>query len=272
MKKRNNYKQVIIDSHTHLGYWPSLNIAKNNLLESMSDHNISFSIVSFDGSEFKEEGRFNKLIPQLNATKKLLAITKEHKNLLPLIWIRPHTEENIEDLEAFLIKHHQNIYGLKFHPYTSRLRISDPRVKPYLDLAKKYRLPVLVHTATDKHSLLKYLIHVAKEYKDVTFIAAHAILNGNNSLTIPYLKSLFNLYVDTAWVDISFISKLKEENLLDKVLFGTDNPIDGYETLNNPIYENYFNNTIKLTKQEYDKLMYKNALKVYNLNLKDLLN
>ena len=53
-------------------------------------------------------------------------------------------------------------------------------------------------------------------------------------------------------------------------MFGTDNPIDGYETLNNPIYQSYFNNDIKLKKKEYDNLMYKLAMKIYNIKKEEL--
>ena len=43
-----------------------------------------------------------------------------------------------------------------------------------------------------------------------------------------------------------------------------------YETLNNPIYQSYFNNDIKLKKKEYDNLMYKLAMKIYNIKKEEL--
>lgn len=269
IKKKSKY---IIDAHTHLGYWPTLNTSLNTLLTSMKNHNIDFSIVSFDGSEFKEPNRFNKLIPQLSASKKLLSIVKENKSLLPLIWIRPHTEKNSQELEVFLEKHRDFFYGLKFHPYTSRLRISDPRLAPYLNIARKFNYPILVHTALDKYSQIKYLCEVCSLYKDINFIAAHAILESDHLETIELLKKYSNLYIDTAWVNISFIKNLKEENLMDRVLFGTDNPIDGDKTLNEEIYFDYFKNKIRLNKIDYEKLMYLNAIKVYKMDLDKLKN
>ena len=74
-------------------------------------------------------------------------------------------------------------------------------------------------------------------------------------------------YCDTAWVDINFIKKLIDYKLTDKILFGTDNPIDGIRTLDEEIYQNYFNNSIRLTKSQINKIMYKNAIKLYDIKI-----
>ena len=62
------------------------------------------------------------------------------------------------------------------------------------------------------------------------------------------------------------LNDLKSEGLLDRVMFGTDNPIDGLDTLNNQIYLDYYNNKIKLTKKELSKVYFENALKVYKID------
>ena len=58
----------------------------------------------------------------------------------------------------------------------------------------------------------------------------------------------------------------KEKNLLDRVLFGTDNPVDGEGTLDKEIYQDYFNNKINLNDEEYANVMYQNAMRVYNIS------
>ena len=268
IKKKSKY---IIDAHTHLGYWPTLNTSLNTLLTSMKNHNIDFSIVSFDGSEFKEPNRFNKLIPQLSASKKLLSIVKENKSLLPLIWIRPHTEKNSQELETFLEKHRDFFYGLKFHPYTSRLRISDPRLAPYLNIARKFNYPILVHTALDEYANINELATLAKNNHDINFIAAHLELGSNNKYALSKLKEVSNLYGDTAWVNMESLREAKKLNIINKIMFGSDSPIDGKDTLNHKFYKGYFSNKIGLRKDDYDKLMYKNALKIYSIDEKDLI-
>ena len=61
-------------------------------------------------------------------------------------------------------------------------------------------------------------------------------------------------------------------SLSDRIIFGTDNPIDGVKTLDNKLYLNYFSNSISMSQQDFDKIMYKNAIKVYQINPKILKN
>lgn len=258
--------KYIVDAHTHIGYWPNLKTTQENLVSSSKDHNISFSLASFDGSEFlNERGRITK---QIVASKKCLKFINENKHFGMLIWIRPHTEKNYDEIDAFINKHHDKIYGIKFHPFLSKMRVNDPRLYPYFEIAKKYNLPILVHTATDQYSKIKYLERAAKQFKDLTFVAAHLELETDNLEALNVLKNNKNVYGDTAWVNMNSLIKAKEMKVIDKIMFGTDNPIDGYETLDNPIYQSYFNNEINLTKKDYENVMYKTAIKVYKLDTK----
>ena len=81
-----------------------------------------------------------------------------------------------------------------------------------------------------------------------------------------------NLYGDTAWVPLASTVQAIKECGADKIMFGTDNTIDGVDTLGvNPsgersLYQQYFNELKELiTPQEYEKLMYKNSIKVFKL-------
>ena len=104
------------------------------------------------------------------------------------------------------------------------------------------------------------------KFNDVIFVAAHMELLTNNKNCVALLKECNNVYCDTAWVNMDILTDLKREGLLDRVMFGTDNPIDGLDTLNNQIYLDYYNNKIKLTKKELSKVYFENALKVYKID------
>ncbi len=261
------YSQYIIDAHAHYGYWPTLKEAEKALLISTEKNRIDFTLLSFDGSEFKDSSPSKRFTPQIESSKKALALANKYPSHFGiLLWFRPYFEKNIGDLQAFYLKNREKIYGLKFHPYSSRLKITDKKVRPYLDMAREYKLPVLVHTAVDEYSDIKYLVEVAKEYPDVKFIAAHCVLLSDHYEMIDILKENPNIYCDTAWVDMEFIKVLDKNGLINRVMFGTDNPIDGIETLSNPLYQDYFNNKIKLGYYKYAKLMYKNALKIYGID------
>ena len=145
--------------------------------------------------------------------------------------------------------------------------MSDEIIKPYIQIARKYKLPILVHTAQDEYSDISFLEKVAKKNKDINFIAAHLNLLSDNQKAVEILERNSNIYGDTAWVDIKIIKQLKEKKLLHKIMFGSDNPVDGFDTLNNKMYQEYYKNSINLSSKEYNNLMFDNAKRIYKLNV-----
>ena len=264
---KNNF---IIDTHAHIGYWPTLTLTKLNLLKSINKYHISYTLISFDGTEFKEDNISKKFTEQIEGSKKLLSFIKRHKHTGMLVWVRPHTENNYEEVDEFIKENIDYIHGIKFHPFCSRMKITNKKFIPYLDIARKYNLPILVHTAGDKFSQIKYLKEVALKNPDIIFVAAHMELETDHMHAIEVMVECKNIYADTAWVNMRTLRKLKKLNLMDRVMFGTDNPIDGEDTLNNPIYQDYFKNYIKLNRSDYNKVMYQNAMNIYKINEKDL--
>jgi len=262
----------IIDAHAHTGYWPNLKECETFLLDSNRKHHINFCLFSFDGSEFVgESDKRTRIVNQIIGFSKAYDFALKNKNNFGMLcWIRPHTENNFKEVESFIASHRNMIYGLKFHPYLSRLKINSPKLIPYFRMAEKFNLPICVHTAIDKYSKLSYLEKVAKDWPHLTFIAAHAGLLTNHKEALKAVQNIQNLYIDTAWVDMNSLIMFKEKNLLDRVIFGTDNPIDGEGTLDKEIYKNYFDNKINLNDKEYANVMYKNAIRVYNISEKVL--
>jgi uncharacterized protein len=260
----------IIDAHAHLAYWSTLKECQDNLLKSNKKYKINYSLISFASYEFPEENDSRvRLVQQIIGFNKCAEFIRKYpKQFGMLCWVRPHTENNIKEVENFIINNRDIIYGIKIHPYCSRIKVTDPLLIPYLKLAEKYNLPVLVHTATDKYSKIKYLAEVAKEWPHLNFIAAHAELLSNHKECLKYMLMYKNIFCDTAWVDIKTSNEFIKNGLIDRIIFGTDNPIDGIITLDNKIYADYFNNTIELSQENIEKIMYKNALKIYNINPK----
>ena len=85
------------------------------------------------------------------------------------------------------------------------------------------QLPVMFHTGreTPAHIFCEY----CKNFSQTTFILAH----GNPiDETIQIMKVCKNVFVDTAFLPFPNISKLCENGLSDRILFGTDFPITSY--------------------------------------------
>lgn len=266
-------ERKIIDSHTHIGYWPTLHKTKRDLLKSMRRENVNCAIVSVDASEFENEDPNSGILdnPLIKMSQIKIAeigvnFCKKHpKKLYSLIRIKPYFEKNIKELQRFYDENKEYIKGIKIHPALSHIKMTNKKIIPYIEFAKNNSLPVLVHTAADEYSDIAHLEKVAKKYRDVIFIAAHLQLCSDNKKAIDILSKNENIYGDTARVSPETILLCKKKGILDKIMFGSDCPIDGLNTYPNQYYQALFRNNIKLTKKERSLLMCETAQKIYKI-------
>lgn len=258
----------IVDAHAHIASWPTPKETEDTLLESLEKYGISYTIISnADAAEFPSVGDHHPYLNTLEAAKEAVRFAREHPDKIGVaIWLRPYYEKEITpELRAFIAENRDLIKALKFHPYDEKMPVDDPSLIPYLELAKELDLPVLVHTATDEESRIEHLIEVAKAYPEVAFVAAHLELCSNNLHAIEAITPYPNIYCDTAWVPIDKAILAMDILGSDRVMFGTDNPIDGVDTLGNPMYTDYLENRLNLRGDLYEKLMEGNAAFVYKI-------
>lgn len=262
---------MIIDAHAHIAHWPTVSSCEKMILLSQEKYKIGYSLISdCDCSEYPSVDKYGiHQISQLAGIKECVRFVKKHPDRLgALVWINPHNETVTPELLRYIHENRASIFGLKFHPFESHLRITSPKLKPYLELMRQEHFPMLVHTAQDKYSDVFYLGLVAAENPDLSFVAAHMQLCSDNHSALQVLKDHPNVYGDTAWVNIKIAKKVLTEIGDNRILFGTDNPIDGIDTLNNPMYEAYLRNKVKLPGKLYHNLMYRNASQLFNIPVK----
>lgn len=244
---------------------------KEFVLASMEKYGIDYSIVS--SGEAIEVDHAQKPIPsefqkgQIEVNEEALDFAKKNPGRIGvLLWIKPSTEGCTLEFENFIIKNRNNILGIKVHPYHSKMHFESAEVEKYIELACKYSLPVVTHTATDEESSPEEVYKVAQKFPDVNFIMAHMGLGSDNKRAIELVSKLPNLYGDTTWVSPENTLEAIKICGIDKILFGTDSPIDGIDTYEK--YSYYFNEMKnKLSAEDYDKLMYKNAMKLFKIKI-----
>lgn len=275
---------MIIDSHIHIGKVLNFDMQEETVLASMDKYGIDFSLVSnaeatevdHDQNSLPTENQFRQI--DLNA-RLLQFVRKNPKKLGALLWVKPATEGCTAEFEEFLVKNRDLIYGIKVHPYHSKLSFGSPEVAKYIELARKYSLPVVTHTASDYESRPQVAYEVALKNPDVNIVMVHMGLGTDNEEAIELISRLPNLYGDTTWVTPEKAIKAIEVCGSDKILFGSDSPIDGLTTYN--FYKPYFEDIKNLlSKQDYEKLMFRNAIKLFNItnvndkrmSKKDLMN
>lgn len=262
---------MIIDAHVHIAHWPSVKDSEDLILASQDKYKVAYSLISdADCSEYPSVMKFPPHhVSQLEGLRQCLKFAARYPDRLGvLVWVNPHNETVTPALVKCIEENRSLIFGLKFHPYESHLRITSKKLQPYFDLMRKEQLPMLVHTAQDKYSDVYFLGLEAGNNPDLRFVAAHMQLVSDNHSALAVLKSHPNVYGDTAWVDMRIAKRVLTEIGEERIFFGSDNPIDGLDTLGNPMYESYYKNKVKLPGKLYHNLMYRNAINFYKLPIK----
>ena len=145
-----------------------------------------------------------------------------------------------------------------------------------IKLAQELGLPIVSHTGGCEEARSIRLYNAAKAHPEIDFVMVHLDLGTDNREAIDLLGKLPNLYGDTTWVPIKSALEVIRRYGGKKLLFGTDNPIDGEDTLlcnmfgERSLYQQYFNELREmLTADEYDDLMYRNAQRVFGIHINE---
>jgi predicted TIM-barrel fold metal-dependent hydrolase len=263
---------MIIDSHIHMGKILNFNMSEETILASMDKYGIDFSLVSnIEGSELDHNQNpipIEEQFGQIELNKKLLDFVRKNSNKLgALLWIKPRTEGCTPEFQELIAANRDIIYGIKVHPYHSKTSLGSVQVAKYIELARKYSLPIVTHTASDYESSPRVAYEVALQNPDVNIVMYHMGLGTDNEEAIELISKLPNLYGDTAWVEPEKVMKAIKVCGIGKILFGTDNPINGLDTYNDDRYYNFYFKDMKnyLSKEDYDKFMFGNSAKLFNI-------
>lgn len=263
---------MLIDAHAHIGKFVQISMPQDMLVAAMDKYHIDFSLFS-NGSGVEVDHDQNPIPPdlqqsQLSINLEAIEFARKHPGRLGvLLWAKPSTENCDERFEKLLNDNLDIIHGIKVHPYHSKVCFSSPKVEAYVKLAQRYGIPVVTHTANDDDSSPQAVYRVALKYPDVNFVMCHMGLATDNLEAIDLISRLPNLYGDTAWVKMENCLTAIDKCGIDKILFGTDNPINGLETYDDDeFYTPYFTKLkTMLTTSEYEQLMYKNAVRLFKL-------
>lgn len=268
---------MIIDTHVHIGKALDFELTPEDVLYSMDRYEIDFSLVSdIEAAEYDGQGNpvpESFIKPQNQIFRETLDFAVRYPERIGVLpWLRISSELPDKEFIELLEKHRSLVYGFKFHPFHSRTAPDDPKLEPIYELAEKYSLPVVSHTGGCEEARSVHLYKAAIKHPKVKFIMVHMDLGTDNSEAIELLGRTDNLYGDTTWVPVKSTLKAIERWGSGKILFGSDNPIDGRDTyLHNrtgdrSLYQEYFHELrAVLSPWDYDNIMYRNAARVFNI-------
>lgn len=268
---------MIIDTHVHIGNMLGFKLTEDDVLYSMNRYSVDYSIVSnTEASEFDHNLR---PIPsklqhsQIECLEKVLDFAKNHPEKIgAAVWVKPFNETADESLYSIIQKNREYIKAVKVHPFHSKVPFDSEQMEPFVELAEYFSLPIVTHTGGSDDADCKRVYNMAEKHPKTNFVMVHMGLGTDNNDAIQFVSELPNLYGDTAWVPIKSTLKLIERAGISKVVFGSDNPIDGKDTYlmnrtgDRSLYQEYFNELKNiLSKNDYDCLMYKNAVKLFDI-------
>lgn len=268
-------KHMIIDTHAHIGRMIGFNMTEEQLLYSMEKYGIDFSLVSnIEAAECAHNGMTIPRIlqkSQLRVLKSTLDIARRNPDKIgAVIWIKLMKLDLNEEFLRVFDENRELIYGIKLHPFHSRTAPDDSKLAPVYELARKYSLPVVSHTGGCEEARSVHLYNAAKENPDINFVMVHMDLGTDHMEAVDLMCRLPNLYGDTTWVDTAATLEAVRRAGSEKILFGTDNPIDGRDTLlhnktgDRSLYQEYFNEFRgQVSEEDYANIMYKNAQRIF---------
>lgn len=268
---------MIIDTHAHIGHILDFNMTTEQILYSMERYGVDFTLIShIEAAEFDHMGNpvppeYQK--PQNEVFRETVAEARKAIGKLGVLpWLKIHSELPDEEFEAILKENRDIVYGLKLHPFHSRTSPDDPKLEPVYRLAMEYRLPVVSHTGGCEEAMSVHLYNAAKAHPEIDFVMVHMDLGTDNKTALDLLGKLPNLYGDTTWVPVHTTVEAIKRYGSKKMMFGTDNPIDGADTLlcnkigERSLYQQYFNELKSLiSAEEYADLMFRNAQRVFHI-------
>lgn len=269
---------MIIDSHVHIGSSLGFELKAEDVIYSMEKYNIDYAIISsISGAEFDHE--LNEVpkdmqVSQLECLEECLQLARKYPNKIGVaVWVRPHNECVDETLKRAIADNIDVIKAIKLHAYHSKTATDSKAFEPFIQLAREFDLPIIIHTGDGETDNPKTVYNAAKQNTDINFIMAHMGLGTDNKEAIELACKLPNLYGDTTWVSVKSTLDFMKKSSSEKVMFGSDNPIDGKDTyLHNrtgdrSLYQEYFNEFKEMISDEdYQNIMWKNAVKIFKLD------
>lgn len=205
---------MVIDNHVHVGWYRDGYHSPKEIWKSETDAGVDEICVS-STSTYAE---LYDLV--INEMKELQILGKQR--IHPILWLTP----NMLDSSAINSMLYSGIKweGIKIHPeahkewaYNRNLTIQAAKI------AQTYNLPLMIHTGEDSFSSAQTFEYLFFRYPHMKFVLAHG---KPLKQIISLLAKYHNIVIDTAFMQAKDVKKLVRLGVPDKIIFGTDTPIN----------------------------------------------
>ncbi|MDP3919853.1 MAG: TatD family hydrolase [Candidatus Omnitrophota bacterium] len=206
-------KEEVIDTHVHLGLSKDgEEITLKEIKELLNQYPIR-SLLLFPIDELDHGTSYQK------SNSKVLKAAEGDKRIYPVFRIDPHEPEAAfrEIQRAAKV----GARAIKLHPRSEDF--SPHQAEEIIAEIERLRLPVILHTAHDRHSHPSSWERIFLRHKKICFILAHA---GKDAFREAgeVSERLGNVFLETSTLSYSRTQELLKRVGADKMVFGSDPP------------------------------------------------
>ena len=281
----------LIDAHVHAARLPTLKLAWREWAQNFGKDVPLDELYDEEGTLIPQ--RFDEYMAAEGVDVAILLCEYSPKatGIQPIEDLLPITQYNPErfKLMANLNPHYHfpltdelerqmglGAVGLKLHPVHGGFAPNDPALYPVYGVCQREGLPVVIHCgtsvfpgSTNRYADPILMEDVARDFPDLTVVLAH----GGRGWWYNAAAFLATMRPNV-WIEISGLppQKLPEyyarydfERLAKKMIFGTDWPgVPGNRANALVLFE------LGLERETLQKILYKNALRVYRLDEEEI--
>lgn len=264
------YGGPIIDTHFHpmLGNEPVLGNHPHGLADYLREIG-GLDLRHVCALVIAPKSDIQKTVEQNDA---LLQLSEDHGNLfLPVCSVHPlDGQEALDEIDRVCKK---GARALKLHPNTQNFDVADPAIVKVVKRASENDIPVLfdAYSPFDSDQPGKF-IKLSLTLPDARIILAHAHGSRFPDLIVYNILSQYPWWKRNVWIDLSatgplFATSPFSEQFnwvlhkvgVDRLLFGSDYPIENPRTAASSIMKFDFN------QEELEKIFYGNAANLFKL-------
>ena len=241
-------------SHGSGGMTPQTDGTLASLKREMDADGVDISVVLSIATNPRQQTNVNNFAIEINADPRIAAFGSIHPDA-------PNVLEELERIQAAGLK------GVKLHPEYQQFYADDERMKPIYRKISELGLITLFHAGQDigfappYHCLPEHLLGTLK-WLEGPVVAAHW---GGYCCGIDVLDKLCgeNLYFDLSFgygcIPKPTAQAIVDRHGPDRLLFGSDMP------WHRPEWELRLIHSLDISKEDKEKIFFKNAMKLLNL-------
>ncbi len=223
---------MIIDVHAHIGRLENLEAETTGLANYVSAANIETVFVS--NLQAARVGNLARDLDETEANLATLRVAEPNPRVHALYWARPGCPDSHP--QAVMGAFSQSpFYGLVLAPKHCDYAADDARVDPYVQIASRYRLPVLILSSRDEQSRPRRIYNLARRFPRQVFVILNSDADAHwrEAVDCAQKSSSGNdaqLYLETAHIPPDEIAAALRVIRPERILFGSDTNLGAPES------------------------------------------